>query len=813
MRTRQPACRRRRAEECWRWQVDPETLLSEAFASAARLAAAKAGLAQEGDGGAETKSRTQQLLAASMHYARMQVNLTKAEQGREQAAIKIQARARGMRTRKKVRVGAAVLRGRRSCRSRPRSLALLAAACLPCSDSRARGNTAQGAQGEGASGCQNPGTRTGYARPQRGAVVGVSSLLPAMPPHGSLALLAAACTLTLSLAQAQREGHEESGQESAAQGGGNASPQQPTPSAAVALARLDAALLQLDAALVEQYDRLPQAADVDRTVEGVAVAAVSAVHAADNRESRVAHCEVADGDGRHESGGAAPEVSEQAPDPGPAMEDEAMAAVPAVEMSQQAVDTREAPASSDDVAGDHVEAAATTNDDQQKDVEDAGAQNAASDEPERVGDACEAPGAPTLSHRHESGGAAPEVSEQAPDPGPAMEDEAMAAVPAVEMSQQAVDTREAPASSDDVAGDHVEAAATTKDDQQKDVEVAGAQNAASDEPERGGDACEAPGGEAISEEMAALQQAFAHEEQPHASASCASPSNTELYLAEVEFCTTAEDIARCVIGYIDRKLPLESAEVVSRAAGRHVARFCRARLQGHDYFKQVWAMSKLQALLHRRLRTARSDFLLQRRGLSVLQSRFRSYSASAGFESTCEAVRRQQASLRQRQARNMYAPLLAHRMECRRARSFLFYCLMRTKLMARREIEGYANARLQAALRCHLMHAYHQQSCQAVKRIQAAIRKCLSVGTRGPPQPPDEICREVLESVFELVAEEIELRRDPHQSRRPHIRATGGPYQGRSRSALMSRGRVLQVFLSPTGMGRYAAASERAVNS
>ena len=111
------------------------------------------------------------------------------------------------------------------------------------------------------------------------------------------------------------------------------------------------------------------------------------------------------------------------------------------------------------------------------------------------------------------------------------------------------------------------------------------------------------------------------------------------------------------------------------------------------------------------------------------------------------------------------------------------------------------------------MHAYHQQSCQAVKRIQAAIRKCLSVGTRGPPQPPDEICREVLESVFELVAEEIELRRDPHQSRRPHIRATGGPYQGRSRSALMSRGRVLQVFLSPTGMGRYAAASERAVNS
>ena len=152
--------------------------------------------------------------------------------------------------------------------------------------------------------------------------------------------------------------------------------------------------------------------------------------------------------------------------------------------------------------------------------------------------------------------------------------------------------------------------------------------------------------------------------------------------------------------------------------------------------------------------------------------------------------------------RKVFGPALAHGMERRQAGSLICYSLLRTMRMTRRAEKGHANARLQALLRRHLMHGRHLQTCQSATVIQVQIRRRLHSVAAAPPEQSNEVGRSTVECILALVAEEVEIRRDPLQAMPT---CTSKPPR---RSALVSSGRVLEVIKCLKFQGMHSIAHD-----
>ena len=287
--------------------------------------------------------------------------------------------------------------------------------------------------------------------------------------------------------------------------------------------------------------------------------------------------------------------------------------------------------------------------------------------------------------------------------------------------------------------------------------------------------------------------------------SAASP-NTEMWQSEVELCTASQDIAKCLLAYIERGLPLDSPTVQNRLSARVIARFCRARLFGHIYVQKVVGMSTLQALLHRRLHPSRTQFILLRSSISLLQSRLRSISAYANMTKSKAAALRLQADVRSRLSNNRYLPLYGEHIRSKHAAEYLASVLARGMLTTARA-QKLSHAKLvQNVIRARTvqMHAHRMRFSALI--LQAVVRrKTMNLGQEDH-DTSQQIAGDLLGTILELVEQELLLRQNPFQSE------ALGKIKATRRGGLMSRGRALDAMFTHMAnlgrsMSRYLSAS------
>ena len=247
------------------------------------------------------------------------------------------------------------------------------------------------------------------------------------------------------------------------------------------------------------------------------------------------------------------------------------------------------------------------------------------------------------------------------------------------------------------------------------------------------------------------------------SGSNASHTNLEIWKNEVEFCVTSDEIAECLLQYIERGLPLESETVQQRLSARIIGRFCRSRLRGQPYKDRKASVSLLQAALHRRfLDSARFSFVVHRRSISLLQSRVRSASAAACTKLVLDAVRRQQALVRRSMAQRHNWSIIAKTMQLNQAGGFLRCTMLRLVLMRNRQKHVQNAETLQSAVRRRAVETEAQRVRDSCRTLQSVLRRNALFDTREP-ESSEKVARGMVRWILELAGEELRLRHDPFE--------------------------------------------------
>ena len=284
---------------------------------------------------------------------------------------------------------------------------------------------------------------------------------------------------------------------------------------------------------------------------------------------------------------------------------------------------------------------------------------------------------------------------------------------------------------------------------------------------------------------------------PDRQRSSLSPTNTETWLNEVEFCTSSEDVVDCLIMYIERQLPIDSDAVQQRLAARMIARFCRARLQGFLFLQQVAAVSVLQVHVSGMLQSqGAADYQLdprrlfqhKRHGISLIQSRIRKRSASSSWQALLAAVRRQQSFVRRHLSMLKIGPEVGVHMQRRLAAKHLSGALLRSKRSATFADFLKSVRILQRMLRRQSAQSQLGGMSAAVEHLRASLRRKLTCAMNlSPPQSSEEVVNDILSSILRNVSNEVALRRNPFETEH------SGKIKARLRRGfLVSRGKVVE---------------------